>query len=197
MGLKLLLKKCELSCKKILKGLKCYFIAQATSTTFIRIKYFLFLITAFSKKCSVLFRDFSPCDSRIDSVLLLQQIDGDRQRGRGRGRAERRREGVRHVGDELERELPRAHGVDHGQDDESVDKEAEEDRHEVVTELAGDEAHVLHAEDLRADEEEDADGGHVDDPGGDDHHGLRQAGEELQQRLPAFLHHGQRNTKNH
>ena len=41
-----------------------------------------------------------PRDPRVDAVLLLQQVDGDRQRRRRRGRAEGRRESVRHVGDE-------------------------------------------------------------------------------------------------
>ena len=44
----------------------------------------------------------------MHSILLLEQVDGDGQRGRGGGRAERRRDGVHHVPDERERKLPRA-----------------------------------------------------------------------------------------
>ena len=50
---------------------------------------------------------------------------------------------------------------------------------------------------LPADEKEDADGREVDDPRGDLHHGLREAREEVEQRLPALLHHGQRDPQHH
>ena len=49
---------------------------------------------------------------------------------------------------------------------------------------------------LSADEEEDSDGREVDDPRGDLHHGLREAREEVEQRLPALLHHRQSDSQN-
>ncbi len=76
-----------------------------------------------------------------------------------------------------------------------MSEEADEDRHEVEAELSSDDAEVLHLQDLAADQEEDAHGGHVDHPGGDGHHGLRQADEEVQQRLAALLHHGERDPE--
>ena len=50
---------------------------------------------------------------------------------------------------------------------------------------------------LSADEEEDSDGREVDDPRGDLHHGLGEAREEVEQRLPALLHHGQGDPQHH
>ena len=41
-----------------------------------------------------------PGDPGVDAVLLLEEVDGDGQRGRGGRGAESRRESVRHVGDE-------------------------------------------------------------------------------------------------
>ena len=43
---------------------------------------------------------FLPGDPGVDAVLLLEEVDGDGQRGRGGRGAESRRESVRHVGDE-------------------------------------------------------------------------------------------------
>ena len=82
-----------------------------------------------------------------------------------------------------------------GQDDESVDEEPDEDGGEVHPELAGHHGHVLHAQDLAGDQEEHADGGKVDDPRGDPHHGLGQAREEVQQRLARLAHRRQRDAQ--
>ena len=119
-------------------------------------------------------------DPRVHLVLLLEEVDGDRERGRGRGRAERRGESVGHVGDESERHRPRANRIDDGKDDEAVNEEAAENRDEVEPQLAGHQTHILHFQYLSADEEEDADGGQVDDPRGDSHHGLGETSEEIQ-----------------
>ena len=55
---------------------------------------------------------------------------------------------------------------------------------EVPAQLLQDLAEVLGAENLAADQEEDADRGKVDDPGGYGHHRVREGGEEVQQGLP-------------
>ncbi len=94
-------------------------------------------------------------------------------------------------------QLPGEDGEDDREDDESVEEQSGEHGDEVESEVAQDLAQVLHLQDLPSDEEEDSDGRHVDDPGGDGHHGLGQAGEEVQQRLAALLHHGQGHSQHH
>ena len=46
---------------------------------------------------------FLPGHPGVDAVLLLEQVDGDGQRGRGRRSSESRRESIRHVGDKPEK----------------------------------------------------------------------------------------------
>ena len=117
---------------------------------------------------------------RINAVFLLEQVDGDGQRSRGGGGAERGRESVGHVGDEPERHLPRADGEYDGEDDEAMDEEAGQNCGEVEAELSCHQTHVLHLKDLSPNEEEDADGGQVDDKGGNSHHSLRETSEKVQ-----------------
>jgi hypothetical protein len=47
--------------------------------------------------------NYQPCNPGIDPVLLFEEVDGDRKRGRGGGSSESRRESVGHVGDEPEK----------------------------------------------------------------------------------------------
>ena len=56
-------------------------------------------------------------------------------------------------------------------------------------------AKVLGAQDLAPDQEEDADRGEADDPGGDGHHGVGERGEEVQQRLPLLPELGERDAQ--
>ena len=91
---------------------------------------------------------------------------------------ESRGECVGHVGDESERKRSGDQGVDQWQNDEAVHEQTQHDGAEVPAELVENHPEVLSAEDLTPDEEEDANRSEVDDPGGDDHHGVRQAGEK-------------------
>ena len=52
-------------------------------------------------------------------------------------------------------------------------EKADQHSHEVQAQLPGHHAEVVHFQDLASDQEEHTDGGHVDDPRGDGHHGLR------------------------
>jgi hypothetical protein len=47
--------------------------------------------------------NYQPCNPGVDPVLLFEEVDGDRKRGRGGGSSESRRESVGHVGDEPEK----------------------------------------------------------------------------------------------
>ena len=72
-----------------------------------------------------------------------------------------------------------------------------QDRHEIQSQLAGHYTEVIHFQDLASNEEKDAHGGHVDDPGGDGHHGLRQTSEKLHQRFALFAHNSQSDSQKH
>jgi hypothetical protein len=52
-----------------------------------------------------------PADPRVHIVLLLEELDGDGECGAAAPRPESRREGVRHVGDEPDREARGVHVV--------------------------------------------------------------------------------------
>ena len=52
-----------------------------------------------SKNLPYIFLVCLPGHPGVDAVLLLEQVDGDGQRGRGRRSSESRRESIRHVGD--------------------------------------------------------------------------------------------------
>ena len=88
-----------------------------------------------------------------------------------------------HVRDESEGQSPGDDSEDEGEHDEAVHDESDHHRAEVPAELVEDNSEVLSAEDLTSDEEEDADRSEVDDPGGDDHHRVRETREEVQQRF--------------
>ena len=138
-----------------------------------------------------------PCYSWVDAIFLLKQLDGDWQSSRGRGRAESCGESVGHVCDEPEWHGASADSKDDGQDYEAVQAQANQDSGEVQTQLASNHVEVSHLQDLATDEEEHAHWGEVDDPGGDGHHGLGKAGEEIDQGLSLLLHDGQSDAQYH
>ena len=69
-----------------------------------------------------------------------------------------------------------------------MDEESKKNGHEVITKLTGNHGHVLHLQDLTADEEEDSNGCKVNDTGGNEHHGLGKTREEVQEGFATFLH---------
>ena len=98
-------------------------------------------------------------------------------------------------------EAPQSHGqislkALHGQTASRVWPLTYQHSAEIPAKLVKDSPKVLGCEDLAANQEEDSDGSELDDPGGDGHHGVRQAGEEIQERLPLFSNIRQSNPKN-
>ena len=118
-------------------------------------------------------------DLRVYSVLLLEAVHGDGERGGAGGGAPGRGKGAEHVLDELERETFGEDRVDERQHDEAVDGEAEQDHHEVPGQLLELRRQVALLQQLAGDKEADAEGREVDDPRGDLHHHHAQAVEEL------------------
>ena len=118
-------------------------------------------------------------DLRVYSVLLLEAVHGDGERGGAGGAAPGRGEGAGHVLDELERKTFGEDRVDERQHDEAVDGEAEQDHHEVPGQLLELRRQVALLQQLAGDQEADAEGREVDDPRGDLHHHHAEAVEEL------------------
>ena len=120
-----------------------------------------------------------PRYSLIHSILFFQQTHGDwKSSGRGSG-TKSRSESIGHISNESEGQFPSANGVNDGQNHKTMKEQTYQDRHEIQSQLAGHYTEVIHFQDLASNEEKDAHGGHVDDPGGDGHHGLRQTSEKL------------------
>ena len=114
--------------------------------------------------------DGSPRYSRINPILLLQQVHGDGQSGGGRGRAKSRGESIGHISKKSEGQFTSGQTINQGQNYESVNKEAQQDRHEVEAQLTGHHTEIFHLQDLTSDEKEDAHRSHINDPSGDGHH---------------------------
>ena len=138
-----------------------------------------------------------PGYSLIHSVLLFQQVHSDRKSGRGRGRSKGRSESIGHIGDEFERQFTRANAVNDRQNNEPMNEKTQNYGHEIIAQLSGDHAEIFHFQDLPPDEEKDAHRCHVDDPGGDGHHGLGQADEKVHKGFTLFPHDGQGHAKEH